>query len=119
LRLGRQWGCGNILITHALADLHSQANDGTAQNKIAEGLLNTTSVRVFPHQNPERVTGLLADMGLTATEAGLLDRLPPFHALWKIGPHTAYVEHVIGPTDWAYCDTDTAMRGVTETASAR
>jgi hypothetical protein len=116
-RLGRQWGCGNILITHALADLHSQADDGAAQNKIAEGLLNTTSVRVFLHQNPEHVTGLLADMGLTGTEAGLLDQLPPFRALWKIGPNTAYVEHIIGATEWAYCDTDTAMRGRTAAAS--
>lgn len=110
-RLGRQWGCGNILITHALADLHSQADDGAAQNKIAQGLLNTTSVRVFLHQNPEHVTGLLTDMGLTGTQAGLLDQLPAFHAVWQVGPHTAYVDHIIAPAEWAYCDTDTAMRG--------
>ncbi|MGF7239276.1 MAG: ATP-binding protein, partial [Frankia sp.] len=54
-RLGRQWGCANILITHALADLRSQVDDRAAQGKIAEGLLNTTSVRVFLHQNPEQI----------------------------------------------------------------
>src|SRR5204863_6604709 len=69
-RLGRQWGSGNILITHALADLRSQADDGTATIKIAEGLLNTTSIRVFLHQNPEHIDRLLTDMGLTRTEAG-------------------------------------------------
>jgi type IV secretory pathway VirB4 component len=113
-RLGRQWGCGNILITHAIADLRSQADDGTAAGKIAEGLLNTTSVRVFLHQNPEHVASLLADMGLTGTEAELLDRLPPFTALWKVGAHTAFVDHVIGEHEWAFCDTDTAMRGTPE-----
>jgi len=110
-RLGRQWGCGNILITHAIADLRSQADDGSAAGKIAEGLLNTTSVRVFLHQNPEHVASLLADMGLTGAEAELLDRLPPFTALWKVGAHTAFVDHVIGEHEWAFCDTDAAMRG--------
>jgi hypothetical protein len=110
-RLGRQWGCGNILITHAIADLRSQADDGAASGKIAEGLLNTTSVRVFLHQNPEHVGGLLADMGLTSTEAGMLDRLPPFTALWKVGPHAALVDHVIAEHEWQFCDTDMAMRG--------
>jgi type IV secretory pathway VirB4 component len=110
-RLGRQWGCGNILITHAIADLRSQADDGAATGKIAEGLLNTTSVRVFLHQNPEHVAALLADMGLTGAEAGLLDRLAPFTALWKIGPHTALVDHHIADHEWAFCDTDAAMRG--------
>jgi len=110
-RLGRQWGCGNILITHAIADLRSQADDGAASSKIAEGLLNTTSVRVFLHQNPEQVGSLLADMGLTSAEAALLDRLPPFTALWKVGAHTALVDHVIAEHEWRFCDTDAAMRG--------
>jgi type IV secretory pathway VirB4 component len=108
-RLGRQWGCGNILITHALSDLRSQTDDGTAHGKIAEGLLNTTSVRVFLHQNPEQITRLLTDLGLTTTEADLLDTLPPFHALWKIGPHTALTNHPITPDEWPLYDTDTAM----------
>jgi hypothetical protein len=115
-RLGRQWGVANILITHALADLHSQTDDGTAQGKITEGLLNTTSVRVFLHQNPEHVGGLLAEMGLNSGQAGLLDRLAPFQALWQVGAHTTLVDHVMSETDWAYADTDRAMRGPSSTA---
>jgi hypothetical protein len=53
----------------------------------------------------------LATTGLTATEAGLLDRLAPFTALWKIGAHTALADHVIADHEWSFCDTDTAMRG--------
>lgn len=117
-RLGRQWGCGNILITHAIADLRSQADDGSAAGKIAEGLLNTTSVRVFLHQNPEHVGALLTEMGLTSTEAGLLDQLPPFTALWKVGARTAFVDHVIAAHEWAFCDTDAAMRGHARPATA-
>jgi hypothetical protein len=114
-RLGRQWGVANILITHALADLHSQTDDGTAQTKITEGLLNTTSVRVFLHQNPEHVLGLLTTMGLNPSQAGLLDRLAPFQALWQIGAHTTLVDHAISDREWAFADTDTAMRGPTDT----
>ena len=110
-RLGRQWGCANILITHALADLSSQTDDHTAQGKIAEGLLNTTSVRVYLHQQPEQVGRLLSDMGLTGVEAALLANLAPFQALWKIGAHTALVDHLIDETEWSFCDTDAAMTG--------
>lgn len=109
-RLGRQWGCANLLITHAIADLQSQTHDGTAQNKIATGLLNTTSVRIFLHQPPENIH-LLADLGLNDTEAAHLAHLAPFQALWKIGAHTALVDHHIGEHEWQFANTDTAMRG--------
>jgi type IV secretory pathway VirB4 component len=109
-RLGRQWGAANILITHAVADLRSQVDAHQAVGRIAEGLLNTTSVRVWLHQNPEQVGRLLTDMGLTGREAALLDTLPPFSALWQVGQHTALVDHIIGPDEWAFADTDTAMR---------
>ena len=109
-RLGRQWGCGNLLITHAMADLQSQTHDGSAQNKIAAGLLNTTSVRIFLHQQPENAH-LLTDMGLNGTETALLEHLAPFQALWKIGPHTALIDHHIAPHEWHLANTDTAMRG--------
>ncbi|MCM3883541.1 ATP-binding protein [Frankia sp. R82] len=110
-RLGRQWGAANILITHALSDLRSQVDDGSAAAKIAEGLLTTTSVRVFLHQNPEQIRGLLADLGLTSTEATLLRSLQPFQALWKVGTQSAIVDHVVAPWEWDLCDTDHAMTG--------
>ncbi|TFE27402.1 ATP-binding protein [Frankia sp. B2] len=108
-RLGRQWGAANILITHALADLHSQVDTGSATARIAEGLLNTTSVRVFLHQNPEQVGHLLTDMGLTTTEATLLGDLPPLTALWHVGTHTALVDHLLTTDEWTLADTNTAM----------
>jgi hypothetical protein len=109
-RLGRQFGPANILITHAVADLASQVDAGSAQATIAEGLLNTTSVRVFLHQNPEQTPRLLAGMGLTGAEAALLGRLAPFQALWKVGDRTALVDHALAPWEWAFADTDAAMR---------
>jgi type IV secretory pathway VirB4 component len=109
-RVGRQWGCANILITHALADLHSQADDGSTLTKIADGLLNTTSVRIYLHQNPEQLGDLAISTGLTSTATELLGRLNPFESIWQIGRHTAFVDHVMSPYEWTLCDTDTAMR---------
>ena len=48
-------------------------------------------------------------MGLTRRQAELLDRLPPFTALWQVGAHTALVDHVMAADEWALADTDTAM----------
>jgi len=114
-RLGRQFGQVNILITHALADLRTRTGPTAATT--AEGLLNTTSVRVFLHQNPEHVDRLLADMGLTRRQAQLLGQLPPFTALWQIGTHTALVDHHIAPDEWTFADTDTAMTSGTTSRS--
>ncbi|MBL7498720.1 ATP-binding protein [Frankia sp. CNm7] len=109
-RLGRQFGQVNILITHAIADLDTQrAGPAFAGTRTAEGLLNTTSVRVYLHQNPEHVGRLLTDMGLTRRQAALLDQLPPFTALWQIGARTALVDHHITSDEWTFADTDTAM----------
>ncbi|MDT3444465.1 ATP-binding protein [Pseudofrankia sp. BMG5.37] len=108
-RLGRQFGQVNILITHAIADLNTNTGTGRGGAGTAEGLLNTTSVRVYLHQNPEHITRLLAHMGLTTPQSNLLDHLPPFTAIWQIGPHTALVDHSIAPDEWTFADTDTAM----------
>lgn len=117
-RLGRQWGTANILITHALADLRSQVDDGAAAGKIAEGLLTTTSARVFLHQNPEQTRRLLADLGLTSTETNLLRLLDPLQALWKIGNRGAVVDHVVAPWEWAgFASTDDAMTAAAPTGS--
>jgi type IV secretory pathway VirB4 component len=110
-RLGRQWGVGNILITHALTDLHSQTDDGTAQSKIIDGLLNTTSVRIYLHQNPEHAGSLISSMGLSIAQADLLRQLSPLESLWQIGSHSRLVAHSLSGREWQFADTDTAMRG--------
>ncbi|WP_045876491.1 ATP-binding protein [Pseudofrankia sp. DC12] len=110
-RLGRQFGQVNMLITHAIADLRTRAAASPGGATTAEGLLNTTSVRVYLHQNPEHVARLLAEMGLTHRQAALLGQLPPFTALWQIGSHTALVDHVIADDEWTFADTDAAMTG--------
>jgi len=110
-RLGRQWGVANILITHALADLHSQTDDGTAQTKITEGLLNTTSVRVFLHQNPN--TSWPAQRHGTQPVPGQPPRPPrPLPSPLADRRHTALIDHVISDREWTFADTDTACAAI-------
>lgn len=109
-RLGRQFGCACTLICHSMEDFSSQVDLASAAGRMAEGLLNTTSVRVFLHQNHEQSHTLLTKMGLTVAEVSVLPRLDPHVALWKLGDHTALVRHPATGIEMAFIDTDTTIR---------
>jgi type IV secretory pathway VirB4 component len=110
-KVGRQFGTGNILIIHALSELRAQFDDGAAAVKQAEALLNTTSVKVFLHQNHDQVADLLARCGLTPAEAERLPSMPAHQALWKIGDYTALTNQMLGGVEHWFCDTNASMRG--------
>jgi type IV secretory pathway VirB4 component len=110
-KVGRQFGCANMLIIHALSELAAHFDDGAAAVKQALALLNTTSVKVFFHQDHAQASDLIARCGLTQAETELLPKMPPYQALWKIEGATALVDHVLhGPEGW-FCDTNASMRG--------
>ncbi|MDQ6614821.1 MAG: ATP-binding protein [Actinomycetota bacterium] len=110
-KVGRQFGTGNILIIHALSELRAQFDDGVAAVKQAEALLNTTSVKVFLHQNHDQVGDLLARCGLTPAEAERLPTMPAHQALWKVGDYTALTNQVLHGEEYWFCDTNATMRG--------
>ena len=73
------------------------------------GLLADTQTRVLFRQSTDQVREATELLDLTATEAALLPRLAKGRALWKVGGHTAVVEHVIAPAERRFCDTDARM----------
>ena len=96
---------------HRASDLTGQADTGSATQAQARGLLTDAETRVLYTQSAgER--GLLADLlDLTDTEQDLLTRLPPHRALWRIGQHTAVVDHLLSPLEQQHLvDTDQRMR---------
>ena len=111
-KVGRQFGCGNMIIIHALSELRAQFDDGAAAVKQTEALLNTTSVKVYLHQNHDQAADLLARFGLTTAEAARLPAMPAHQALWKIGDYTALVDHHTHGPEIDFCDTNQVMRGV-------
>ena len=113
-KLGRTYGVANIAVAHRPSDLAAQADDGTATAKIAAGLLADTATKIVLRQAPDQLGPAAELIGLTPSERGVVGHLVRGRALWKVGSHTAVVQHHIGRgTENAMCDTDQSMRSVT------
>src|SRR4029077_4399408 len=105
----RDYCVANLAIVHRLSDLRAQADDGTAAAKVSMGLLADTQSRVLFRQSSDQIDDARSLLGLTSTEALVLGRLCRGRALWKVGGHTAVVQHAIGRAERAFCDTDARM----------
>jgi hypothetical protein len=109
-KLGRTYGVANIAIAHRPSDLAAQADDGTATAKIAAGLLADTATKIVLRQAPDQL-GPAADLlGLTPAERSVVGHLVRGRALWRVGAHTAVVQHHLAPRESRMCDTDQSMR---------
>ncbi len=110
-KLCRDYGVANLAVVHRLSDLRAQADDGTTTAKVSMGLLADTQTRVLFRQASDQLAEARSLLGLNSTETEVLGRLARGRALWKVGSRTAVVQHIIGPSETALCDTDTRMRG--------
>jgi type IV secretory pathway VirB4 component len=110
-KLGRTYGIANFGITHRASDLVAQADDGSATSKIAAGLLADSATKIILRQAPDQLDAALAHFGLTEPEATIVGQLARGRALWKLGGRTAVVQHILGPSEEAICDTDARMYG--------
>jgi type IV secretory pathway VirB4 component len=110
-KLCRDYGVANLAIAHRIADLRSQADDGTALAKIAAGLLGDTETRILFRQAPDQIAETKALLGLSTMEADLVSRLGRGRALWKRPETSALVQHVVAPSEWAFATTDGALLG--------
>jgi len=108
-KLGRTYGVANVAIAHRPSDLAAQADDGTATAKIAAGLLADTATKIVLRQAPDQIPAAVAHFGLTDPEARIISQLARGRSLWKIGPHTALLHHLLTPAEHPICDTDTRM----------
>lgn len=108
-KLARAYGVANIAVAHRIADLRAQAGDGTAAAKISIGLLADTQTRILFRQSTDQIAEAKELLGLTEVEADILPRLVRGRALWRVGDHTAVVQHRIAPGEWDLCNTDGRM----------
>lgn len=109
-KLGRTYGTANIAIAHRPSDLAAQADDGSATAKIAAGLLADTATKIVLRQAPDQLAAAADLLGMTPSERGVVGHLVRGRALWKIGAHTAVVQHHLAPGEAVMCDTDQSMR---------
>jgi hypothetical protein len=108
-KLSRAFGVANVAVVHRLSDLRAVGGDGSQQQRLAEGLVADSETRVVFGQPPSETDAAAELLGLTATEAELLQRLPRAVALWKVGSHSFLVEHRLGQRERALVDTDARM----------
>ncbi|HWA67431.1 MAG TPA: hypothetical protein VG899_13810 [Mycobacteriales bacterium] len=108
-KLARARGVQLITVIHRLSDLAAQADAGTATRAQAEGLLADADTRVIYGQVPgeRRLAAIL--LGLNEVEADQVCRLAPHRALWRVGEHTALVDHVLTRGELSLVDTDARM----------
>jgi type IV secretory pathway VirB4 component len=109
-KLARRHGVQLITVVHRCSDLAGQADDGTAAQAQARGLLADAETRVVYAQaaGERAVSGEL--FGMTDTEADLVTRLPAHRAVWFVGRHVAVVDHVLSERERSIVDTDQRMR---------
>jgi hypothetical protein len=109
-KLSRSLGVANLAVVHRLSDLRAVGADGSAEQRLAEGLLADSETRVIFGQAPSEADVTRRLLGLSSTEGDLITQLPRGVALWKVGERSFLVEHAVGPTEAALIDTDGAMR---------
>jgi len=109
LKLARTYGVSTWLICHRPSDLTAQADDGTADAKIAAGLLSDIQTRILLRQ-PSDQLAMAADLfALNTREATLVGQLIRGRALWRLQDRGAVVHNVLSPAERRLFDTDAAM----------
>ncbi len=109
LKLARTYGVSTWLLCHRPSDLTAQADDGTADAKIAAGLLSDIQTRILLRQ-PSDQLAMAADLfALTEREAALVGQLVRGRALWRLQHRGAVVQGVLTARERQLFDTDAAM----------
>jgi hypothetical protein len=109
-KLARARGVQLITVIHRFSDLAAQTDAGTAAHNQAQGLLADAETRVLYGQAPSERRLATDLLDLTGPEADMVCKLGPFRALWRIGEHTAVVDHILSDTEAGLIDTDARMR---------
>ena len=108
-KLSRDSGVQHILALHRLSDLRSAGDDGSRQQRLAQGLLAEAATTVIYRQHAQEVPDTAEALGLSSTARERIARLPPGVALWCVGGRCFEVRHILSDQEWALIDTDQAM----------
>lgn len=108
-KMSRKTGVQHWIVLHRLSDLRAAGDEGSRQQRLAEGLLAETSTTITYRQHTREAdyTGELA--GLSSTEITRIPRLEHGEALWRVGGRSFLVYHVISDAERPLVETDSAM----------
>jgi hypothetical protein len=109
-KLSRALGVANLAVVHRISDLGAVGATGSEAVALAQGLLADCSTRIVYAQESDQVSATVTALGLTDVEADQLIHLPRGRGLWKIGRHSAIVDHILSEAELGIVDTDARMR---------
>lgn len=108
-KLSRATGVQHWIVLHRLSDLRAAGDEGTRQQRLAEGLLSDASTVVVYRQHPGEVATTSELLGLSSTEAEVIAGLGSGQALWRVSGRSFLVQHVVSDIEWELVETDAAM----------
>lgn len=108
-KLARDSGVQHWLVLHRLSDLRAAGDEGSRQQRLAEGLLADASTVICYRQQEGEVPNTAQLLGLSSTETNLLASLGQGQALWRVGGRSFLVQHVLSDLEWELVNTDAAM----------
>ena len=111
MKLSRGYGVQFVTIVQRISDLASQADDGTATAKRAQGFVTEAETKVTFNLSGGEARTSRDVMDWTESETLLVPKLPRGRALWRVGEHGAIVQTILSARDLAMCDSNQAMRG--------
>jgi len=109
-KLSRAYGVQFVTIVQRISDLASQADDGTATAKRAQGFVSEAETKVTFNQSGSEARASAEVMDWTESETLLVPKLPRGRALWRVGEHGAIVQTILSERDVVMCDSNQAMR---------
>ncbi len=109
-KLSRGYGVQFVTIVQRISDLASQADDGTATAKRAQGFVTEAETKVTFNLAGGEARASRDVMDWTESETLLVPKLPRGRALWRVGEHGAIVQTILSARDIAMCDSNQAMR---------
>jgi hypothetical protein len=108
-KLSRDTGVQHWLVLHRPSDLRAAGDEGSRQQRLAEGLVADASTIVLYHTKPAEIAMTAELFGLSSTEAQTIGGLGRGEALWLVGGRSFLVQHVISEIEWELVLTDAAM----------
>ena len=108
-KLSRKTGVQHWLVLHRISDLRAAGDEGSRQQRLAEGLLADASTTIVYRQHAQEIPLTTDALGLSQTERELIGTLDQGVALWRAGGRSFEVRHLLSDLEWELIDTDQAM----------
>ena len=108
-KLTRDTGVQHLMLLHRPSDLRAAGDEGSRQQRLAEGLISDAATIVLYHTMPADIQMTTELFGLSSTEAETIGSLPIGEALWLVGGRSFHVRHMRSDYEIALTNTDSAM----------